>query len=64
MLGRAARRRVIARAVAAWRRGRPHEAWQELDRAGLGEYWPHFQRQAFIAARRRYVSTIRKYTAE
>lgn len=49
---------MIARAVAAWKRGRPHEAWQILDKAGYADYWPIFHREALRAARRAFLARL------
>jgi hypothetical protein len=48
------RRRTFARAVTAWRTGRPHTAWEILADAGMAELWPDFQRVALRHARNRY----------
>lgn len=49
------RLRVLTRAAQAWEAGRPHQAWQILDRAGMGDEWREFQRVALQHARRRFV---------
>ena len=54
------RARVITRAVAAWHAGKPHTAWQTLADAGMGAYWPMFQRVALRHARKRYTRAMPK----
>lgn len=52
---RSKRHRTLMRAVRAWQAGRPHQAWEILDQAGMGEVWPEFKRVALDQARQRYV---------
>ena len=54
------RRRTFARAVTAWRSGRPHTAWEILAAAGMADHWPEFQRVALRAARGRYQRAIHR----
>lgn len=62
-LTRTARVRVLRRAAVQWRAGKPHKAWETLQEAGMGRYWPTFQRVAFREARRGYTRAMSRYTA-
>lgn len=55
------RQRALDRAVAAWRSGKPHTAWQILSDAGMADYWPTFQRTALRVARKRYTTAVRRH---
>lgn len=58
---RTARARVLARATAAWREGRPHAALEILTDAGMVDHWPAFQAACLRAARRRFHREISRY---
>lgn len=57
--GRSARHRVLTRAVKAWNEGHPHQAWEILDAAGMGAYWPTFRATALSRARQRFLAAMK-----
>lgn len=61
-MSRSQRVRVIRRALALWRAGRPHAALDLLAEAGMSDYIPAFQRAAFAAARARYKRLSSRYS--
>ena len=49
---------VLNRAAHEHNAGRPHKAWEIIDRAGLGDHYPVFLREGLKAARRRFETRL------
>lgn len=49
---------VLNRAAREHNAGKPHRAWEIIDAAGLGEYYPIFLREGLRAARANFQARI------
>jgi hypothetical protein len=55
------RYRVFVRAARAWQAGYPHQAWEIVQRAGLGQHWPRLMAALLADARGHYKTTMGRF---